>query len=130
MSTLPNSGIGVVRFVDIYQSDASGDPTSGCPGVGCNRYTYTPGAFPTCDWTPCPDPSGGPPTYGGSWIPSGRDVAVDGGLDVMGVRLTFAHTWVTGGIVPLPNVSCDATPGSSCWQDTAIMRLEPQVFSP
>ena len=67
--------------------------------------------------------------YGGSWDPAGRDDALPG-LDVMGVRVTFAHTWVTGGIVPLPNVSCDATPGSTCWRDTAIMRIEPQVFEP
>ena len=128
LSTLPNSGIGVVRFVDIFEADALGDPTSGCPGAGCNRYAYTPGAV-DCDWTPCPDPSGASPAYGGSWLPSGRDDALPG-LDVMGVQLTFAHTWVTGGIVPLPNVDCDGSPGSRCWADLAIMRIEPQVFEP
>ena len=129
LSTLPNSGVGVVRFVDIYEANNTGQPTTGCPGSGCNRYVYTPGAFPTCDWTPCPDPGGGSPTYGGTWLPSGRDDALPG-LDVMGVTVTFAHDWVTGGIVPLPDVSCDATPGSGCWEDTAIMRIEPQVFEP
>jgi hypothetical protein len=44
--------------------------------------------------------------------------------------VTFAHEWVTGGLVPLPNVACDGTPGAGCWADTAIMRIEPQVFEP
>jgi len=48
----------------------------------------------------------------------------------MGVRLTFSHTWVTGGIVPLPNMDCDSPGFSNCWQDLAIMRIEPQVFAP
>ena len=129
LSTLPNSGLDVIRFVDIFEADAFGDPTSGCPGAGCNRYAYTPVPGPPCDWTPCPDPSLGVPAYGGAWVPSGRDDALPG-LDVMGVQLTFSHTWVTGGIVPLPNVDCDGSPGSRCWADLAIMRIEPQVFEP
>ena len=129
LSTLPASGIGVVRHVDIYRANASGSPMSSCPGTSCNRYVYSPGAFPTCDWVPCPDPATGYVFPGGSWAPSSRDVALPD-LDVMGLRITFAHTWVTGGIVPLPNVECDGTPGAGCWEDTAIMRLEPQVFGP
>ena len=127
LSTLPNSGLGVVKFVDIYQANASGNPVSGCPGTNCNRYLYSPGA-PLCDWTPCPDVGNGG-SYGGTWLPSGRDDALPN-LAVMGVTVTFAHNWVTGGIVPLPNVQCDGTPGAGCWEDTGIMRLEPQIFEP
>jgi len=125
LSTLPNSGLGIVRHVDIYLANGSGNPSSGCPGSGCNRYAYQPGATPTCDWNPCPDPSA--PSYGGSWLPDGRDDELPD-LDVMGVRLTFAHDWITGGLVPLPNVRCDGSAGANCWADTAIMRVEPQVF--
>ena len=125
LQTLPNSGLGIVRFVDIYLADSSGGVSGGCPGVTCNHYDYTPGAL-GCDWTPCPDPALG---YGGwPWAPTSRDDALPD-LDVMGVRLTFAHDWITGGIVPLPNVSCTA-PFTNCWVDTAVMRLEPQVFEP
>ena len=49
------------------------------------------------------------------------------GLDVVAVRVTYAHEWVTGGIVPLPNYDCPS-PGVRCWADTAVIRLEPQVF--
>ncbi len=48
----------------------------------------------------------------------------------MGVTVSFAHSWVTGGLVPLPDISCDASPSARCWADTAIMRIEPQVFEP
>jgi hypothetical protein len=128
LSTLPNSGLGIVRFVDIYRADAAGNPASNCPGAECNRYRYAPGGAPACDWVPCPDPSRGA-AYGGGWRPDDRDDALPD-LDVMGLTVTFAHQWVTGGIVPLPDVSCDARPGSRCWHDTAIMRIEPQIFEP
>lgn len=129
ISTLPNSGLGVIRNVDLYRVDAAGNPDGGCPGANCNQYFYTPVPGPPCDWTPCPDPALGPPAYGGPWTPDVRSVALPD-LDVMGLTLVFSHTWVTGGIVPLPNVDCDGTPGAGCWADTAIMRLEPQQFGP
>ena len=133
LQTLPNSGLGIVRFVDIYKAKADGSPGSGCPGAECNRYEYAPGVT-SCGWDPCPDPAAGDFGYGGTWFPDTRDDELGGpapDLDVMGVRLTFGHTWVTGGIVPLPDVRCSAAvPSSGCWEDTAIMRLEPQVFEP
>ena len=128
LETLPNSGIGIVRYVDIYLANASGDPVGTCSLVGgdrCNRYRWAPDPMATCDWDPCPDPDAG---YGGwVWAPEDRDVALPG-LDVMGVEVVFAHEWVTGGLVPLPDVSCTGAAGSGCWHDTAVMRLEPLVF--
>lgn len=127
LSTLPNSGLGIVKYVDVYRAKADGTPASGCPGANCNRYNFAPLVAPPCLWNPCPDPGAG---YSGwPWDPSTRDVELPG-LDVLGVRVTFAHDWITGGIVPLPNVACDGTPGAGCWADTAVMRLEPQTFAP
>jgi Flp pilus assembly pilin Flp len=128
LQTLPNSGLDVVRYVDIFEADASGDPKTSCPGSECNRYLYVPGFTATCDWNPCPDPAAGG-SLGGGWATDeiDRDVVLPN-LDVMGVKVTFAHEWVTGGLVPLPNVACDGTPGAECWADVAIMRLEPQRF--
>jgi len=127
LGRLPNSGIGVVKFVDIFKARDDGSPSSGCPGASCNRYVYVPDPLGTCDWVPCPDPGLGPPVYGGSWSPGDRDIALPG-LEVMGVRISYAHDWVTGRLIPLPNVDCDGSPGAGCWADTAIMRLEPQQF--
>jgi TadE-like protein len=127
LGTLANSGVDIVRYVDVFAANSAGNPISGCPGSKCNRYLYSPGFKPGCDWNPCPNPAIG---YSGwSWAPSARDVELPG-LDVMGVRITFKHDWVTGGLIPLPKIQCDGTPGSKCWTDGALMRLEPQVFAP
>lgn len=132
LDTLPSAGIGIVKAVDIYEADGSGNPLSSCPGAKCNHYVYEPGHTPTCDWNPCPDPAHFE-NWGGSWIPGnaigagGRDDALPG-LAVLGIRVQFAHSWITSGLLPLPNVDCDGTPGATCWYDTAVQRLEPQVF--
>ncbi|HEX9853901.1 MAG TPA: TadE/TadG family type IV pilus assembly protein [Acidimicrobiia bacterium] len=126
LSNLPNTGIQIVKFVDVFRATTAGLPASGCPGAACNRYTYTPGG-PGCDWNPCPDPDAG---YSGwPWNPSSRDVALPD-LEVLGVRTTFSHNWITGGLIPLPNVDCTGAPGTSCWVDIALFRQEPQVFEP
>ena len=67
LANLPSSGVGVVKYVDFYKANAAGNPTSGCPGAACVRYTYVyqDGPGPLCDWVPCPDPSSGSPVYGG-----------------------------------------------------------------
>ncbi len=127
LSNLPSSGVGIVEYVLFYESDINGDPTSPCPGAGCMRYDYDydDGPGPNCDWDPCPDiDSGG--AYNGTWVPGDRDVKV-GSLDVLGVSIVFSHDWITNGLVPLPDVSCDAPPGN-CWVDTTTMRMEPQQF--
>lgn len=132
LQTLPNSGVDVVKYVDVFEADGNGDPVGACNDGGgtlCNRFFYDPVTDPTCPWDPCPDPDAG--WLGGDWALGDRDVQLPG-LDVVAVVVHFSHEWVTGAIVPLPDVSCDpvAVPGSICWQDTAILRLEPQVFAP
>lgn len=127
LANLPSGGVGIVKYVDFYEADANGNPVGGCPGGNCVRYTYqyVDGPGPLCDWNPCPgyDGSGG---YGGSWTPMARDVQV-GNLDVMGVDIVFSHDWITGGLLPLPNVDCTSPPGN-CWVDRTTMRMEPQQF--
>jgi hypothetical protein len=127
LANLPSGGVGVVRYVDFFQADSNGNPDGGCPGPNCVRYTYVyqDGPGPLCDWNPCPgyDGSGG---YGGAWTPTARDVKV-GSLDVMGVDVVFSHEWITGGLVPLPDVACTSPP-SNCWVDRTTMRMEPQQF--
>jgi hypothetical protein len=129
LSNLPSGGVGIVSHVDVFRANASGLPDSGCPGPACNRYqyTYVDGTGPLCDWSPCPDPSAGYAGWG--WAPDVRNVAVDN-LDVAGVRITFGHDWITGGLVPLPDVACDGGwPPTNCWFDDSVMRMEPQTFS-
>ncbi|MCB1247387.1 MAG: pilus assembly protein [Acidimicrobiia bacterium] len=122
--SLPGSGQDTIKAVHVYKADSNGNPANGCPSATCNIYTYS--YNPTgCNWTPCPDPD--PPVSfdvsGLNWNPEDRNAAV-GNLDVLGVRVYFSHTWISGGF-PIPNLAC-ATPPTNCWVDTAIMRLEPQ----
>jgi hypothetical protein len=128
LSTLPNSGIDIVAYVDVFRSDGNGQPVGGCPNGSCNRYfyDYIDGPGPLCDWNPCPDPDAG---YGSwNWSPADRNVEV-GNLDVMGVEVSFGHSWVVGSLVPLPDVACNNNPTpTNCWADTALMRMEPQQF--
>jgi hypothetical protein len=127
LTALPSGGVGIVKYVEFYRADANGNPDGGCPGPNCMKYSYTfvDGPGPLCDWTPCPDPDNFT-GWGGPWIPNLRNVQVDN-LDVMGVRITFSHTWITQGLLPLSDVSCNAPPGD-CWVDTSTMRMEPQQF--
>ncbi|MDJ0790260.1 MAG: TadE/TadG family type IV pilus assembly protein [Acidimicrobiia bacterium] len=121
---LPNAGQDVVKTVHVYEANSAGNPVGGCPSTTCNVYTYS--YNPSgCNWTPCPDPD--PPVNFDvstlSWSPEDRSATV-GSLDVLGVRVFFSHTWITGGF-PLGDVTCSGGT-TDCWQDTAIMRLEPQ----
>ena len=133
LETLPNSGVDVVRYVDIYKADSDGNPSGACPasegnGTDCTRFLYDPIADPVCKWVPCPDPATNPGYVGGGWEYDDRDVSVPD-LDVGVVRVLFSHEWLTGSIVPLPDASCSDV-SVNCWEDTAILRLEPKVFAP
>ena len=132
LETLPNSGVDVVKYVDIYKADSDGNPVGSCPateggGTDCTRFLYDPISDPICKWDPCPDPAINLTYDGAGWPYAARDVGVPD-LDIAVVRVTFSHEWVTGAIVPLPDVSCTAA--SNCWEDIAILRLEPKVFAP
>ena len=110
----------VIIQADIFRAD----PITGAKTGVLNRYTYMT-ANVGCKWSPCPDPSLGPPIYGtpSAWgDPSGRDTELDpggGGLDVLGVEITYHHSAVTGFI---PGVERDFT-------ERALVRLEPSTFS-
>lgn len=122
LGSLPNSGHDKIRFVDVFQAGFDGTPLGDCAsGDRCNRYVYKDALG--CKWTPCPDPDLGYDSW--DWAPSSRDVS-EPEVDYVGVRITFAHNWAIGGLVPLPNVDCDGTAGAGCWTDATIMRLEPR----
>jgi Flp pilus assembly pilin Flp len=133
LETLPNSGVDVVKYVDIYKADIDGNPVGSCPanegpGDRCTRFLYDPVNYAPCNWEPCPDPAIDPLYDGAGWPFAARDVGVPD-LDIAVVRVTFGHEWVTGSIVPLPDASCTSPP-ANCWEDIAILRLEPKVFAP
>ncbi|GMQ94597.1 MAG: hypothetical protein BMS9Abin12_2095 [Acidimicrobiia bacterium] len=134
LGLLANTGAGVIKHVQIWKSDGSGNPASPCvaPGNGgadCNWYEYKP--LTACRWEPCPDPAVTGYQFGGLFVPTGRDVTLnktgpDVGLDTVGVTVLFSHDWLTG-VLPIPDVICEAD-GDNCWADTALFRLEPQNF--
>ena len=118
LGTLPNSGVGIVRYVEIFEAKADGQPNGGCPGSNCTRYAYSPGFSATCDWSPCPEDTS-------IVIWDDRDDALPD-LDVLGLNIGYAHDWITD-FLPLSDVTC-LSPGVNCWTNTAIMRIEPQIF--
>ena len=109
----------VIIQADIFKANAV---TGAKTGV-LNRYTYV-ASNVGCKWAPCPDPALGPVTYGipSAWgDPSGRDTELDpggGGLDVLGVEITYHHSAITGFI---PGVERD-------FSERALVRLEPSTF--
>jgi len=106
--------LGSVVYVDIFLSDANGDPVSG----KFDRYDPDPGA---CGWNPCPDPDLGTPVYGTptGYKPCLRDITLDSdGVDTIGVQVKYTHTWVTGVLGMDPQV----------WSETARARMEPDLF--
>ncbi|MGI9666020.1 MAG: TadE/TadG family type IV pilus assembly protein [Acidimicrobiia bacterium] len=120
---LPNGGVGIVKFVEIFEVNAAGNPTS---ELNFYEYTYTPD--PTqCDWSPCPQGST-PANYNGwTWRPDERSVKV-GDLDTIGVKVYFAHNWITG-VIPGGDRDCTrALRTSTCWIEETSLRLEPLQF--
>jgi hypothetical protein len=107
---------GVIVQVDIFRAD----PNTGAMTGDVNSYTYD-ATDPVCKWIPCPDPDVPGYSYGGSWVPANRDTTLDpggGGLDVLGVQVTYHHTPVTR---ILPFLDRD-------FVERALVRLEPDVF--
>ncbi|MGA9595293.1 MAG: TadE/TadG family type IV pilus assembly protein [Acidimicrobiia bacterium] len=108
---------GVIVQVDIFKAD----PDTGAKTGAYDRYQYD-GSDPLCKWTPCPDPNIPGFSYGGAgWPPDDRDTTLEptgGGLDVLGVEITYHHTPVTN-ILPYLDRN---------FVERALVRLEPDVF--
>lgn len=121
---LPGNGEDIIKEVWVFNAPASGNVPGVCNTATCNEYAYDPNL--SCRWTPCPDPDP-PVNYSGwTWPPDKRNTTV-GELDDLGVVVFFAHEWIVGSFLPMTDVVC-SNPPNGCWQDTAIMRLEPQQF--
>lgn len=135
---LPNNGVGIISHVEIYEVNADGSPNTG----ELNRYFFAWTSSTTdCDWSPCPKGTSGnvpgkpewdlyPDGYSGwAWTPDERNVAV-GTLDVIGVKVYFVHTFITG-FLPISSPLCDTPSGNptNCWTEDSILRLEPLQFS-
>ena len=107
----------VLISVDIFHAD---EITGAKSAFDVNTYLFT-NVLP-CRWNPCPDPSQpGGPIFGGPWTPDVRDTELDpsgGGVDVLGVEVTYHHDAITGLI---PGVDRDLS-------ERALVRLEPDVF--
>lgn len=108
--------VGVIVRVRIFRAD----PVTGAMTGDVNTYAFD-GTDPVCKWIPCPDPDQPTFAYGGLWVPSARDTTLDpggGGLDVLGVEVTYHHTPVSN---ILPGLERD-------FVERALVRLEPDVF--
>ncbi len=106
----------VLISVEIYEAR----PVDGVPTGPSDFYTFVPTSV-TCKWSPCPDPAepGGGPS--GSWTPDLRDTTLTpggGGLDVLGVAITYHHSTITNII---PGIDRNYT-------ERALVRLEPDLF--
>jgi hypothetical protein len=107
---------GIIVRVQIFRADTN----TGAMTTDVNTYTYD-GSDPVCKWIPCPDPDVPGYGYGGSWVPANRDTTLDpggGGLDVLGVQVTYHHTPVTNILLYLERD----------YAERALVRLEPAVF--
>lgn len=105
-----------IDSVQIFKADEG----TGNQGLTNTAY-YVPGKDPTI----CNIPSD-PSTDGWSfaspiqWDPSSRQVTVgSNSLDIVGVRITLTHDWITG-LAPFS--------GTAQVDETTITRLEPKVF--
>ncbi len=109
----------VIIKADIFKANT----VTGAKTGAVNTYSYI-ATNVGCKWSPCPDPALGSPTYGvpsGWGDPAGRDTQLDpggGGLDVLGVEITYHHSAITGFI---PGIERDLS-------ERALVRLEPDTF--
>lgn len=106
----------VLIEVKIFRADNNGGMTS-----DVNTYQYDPIVLPGCKWNPCPDPGVSGWGFGGTWTPDLRDTELNpggGGLDVLGVEITYHHNAVTNLFSTLDRN----------FAERALVRLEPDVF--
>lgn len=109
--------VGVLISVTIFKAD----PITGAMTANRNIYSFDP--VTPCKWDPCPDPyNGSPADFGtGTWLPVDRDTELDpggGGLDVLGIEVTYHHDAVTQVFSALDRD----------FAERALVRLEPDVF--
>ena len=105
MDYIDIAGVDNVQEFWVFKANSDGSPSS-----SKNTYTYLGG-----DPEDCANWSG---VIG--WDSTTRQTTSGSTpLDILGIRLTFQHDWITG--VP-PFV------GSATWTEDTIMRLEPEVF--
>jgi len=107
---------GVLISVEIFRAVA----VDGTKTADINTYDYFPSDL-TCKWDPCPLPGHPRFGYGGSWWPEYRNTTLfpgGGGLDVLGIEVTYFHTSIT-----------DLIPGvERAFHERALIRLEPDTF--
>lgn len=101
-----------VNAVWIYKADAAGDPEDAALGcdVGSEGLCSTSNVY-------VPKAGGGwmcMATNGCPWAAATRDDQLPG-LDQLGVRIVFTHSWLTS-FIPLPG---------GPWSDSSVFQLEP-----
>jgi hypothetical protein len=104
---LVGTDIGGVQDVRIYEADSAGNPI----GAHTEIWTHTGGDPTICgNWS-----------FIGDWPASARDVTVTDGeqLDIIGVRITYDHDWIT---------NFGPFAGTAKIEESTISRLEPQAF--
>lgn len=117
LAGLPNAGDGIVLQAQVYRVTSSG----GVDTTKVNTYTYNYQGPGLCNWLPsCPST----PADHGPWKPGDREVIIANGLDTIGVRVFYGHSWVLGDQPFLPDTTCGIP--ANCLTETAVMRLEPQ----
>jgi hypothetical protein len=106
----------VLISVEIFLAD---EVTGARVASKVNTYVFD--SSVSCKWIPCPDPLDPSFAYGGSWVPEDRNTTLfpgGGGLDVLGVEVTYFHDSIT-----------DLIPGvSRAFHERALVRLEPDAF--
>ena len=105
MNHINIAGVNNVQEFWVFKANSDGSP-----GASKNTYSYLGG-----DPADCMNWSG---VIG--WDSTTRNTTVGSTpLDILGIRLTFQHDWITG----LPPFT-----GSLTWTEDTIMRLEPEAF--
>ena len=106
MNGMEIAGVSNIQEFWIFKANSDGSPDLSKR----NTYTYDGGDIDDCtNWTGII-----------LWDSATRQTTSGStDLDILGVRITFAHQWITG--VPPFN-------GTLTWSEDTIMRLEPELF--
>ena len=108
--TLISIPLDSVQEVWVFRADSNGDPTADKNVFRPGNNVIDPGDILACGaWTK---------SYVSSWDPGARNVG-SSNLDIIGIRISFDHNWLTG-FGPFN--------GTISFDDDAVMRMEPQFF--